>query len=180
MTVKSFKETAHQEIKYESKFAIDLVSMDSRILPRDTLNDVVFYKPGKNAIMFPYCLPSVAHEVAHVVEMNNFSRLVQDDFGMKLFFCKPSPQMVFAAASRETRVRAIERHMGETSYLLHNNLWKSYCKESCPFGRFKTYSDVEDWYLDLDEKTYKAWSLDRIRHEWEIRLNYIRDWMETK
>lgn len=39
--------------------------------------------------------------------------------------------------------------------------------------------DVKCWMDHLRERTYQAWSLDRIDHEWKVRLDHIRNWMET-
>lgn len=48
-----------------------------------------------------------------------------------------------------------------------------------PFGRFSNQEELKQWESDIVNKTLKAWSIERIEHEWIIRLNYLREWMET-
>lgn len=102
---------------------------------------------------------------------------------------KVKPAAFFAGLVREIRVRTIQLHMmpeemgrkGGTIYNILNNqlTWGDYAGKYSPFGRFKSYQDVEIWANDLREKTYQAWSLERIEHEWKIRLTHIQNWMET-
>jgi hypothetical protein len=33
---------------------------------------------------------------------------------------------------------------------------------------------------DIYITAFVKWNLDRIRHEWTVRLDYIRNWMETQ
>jgi hypothetical protein len=40
------------------------------------------YMPRKELIIFTCELPRVSHEIAHMVEMNNFDRLKKDDWGL--------------------------------------------------------------------------------------------------
>lgn len=64
--------------------------------------------------------------------------------------------------------------------LRNDHAWGEWAKTHVPFGRFKSYEHVQAWVHDIREKTYKAWSLERIKHEWEIRLNAMREYMETR
>ncbi len=160
--------------------------MDSRIrlftLADELIEMGAGFIPRKDMICIATGLPAASHEIAHMVEMTNPKRWTIQDWGMKLHVDSFSARGFFAALSRETRVRAIQRHMDPTIPVGAplNNPFCWVRRDVLPFGRFKTYEDVIAWVKDLHEKTYAAWSLDRIRHEWEIRINYIRHWMETK
>lgn len=169
-----------------SDFERSLFEMDSRIRVFGFFDDLESnhgFIIRKDMICIPTGLPSADHEIAHMVEMTNRSRWTLHDWGINIH--EPKTQKgLFAAISRETRVRAIQRHMTPNipRFAPLNNVhcWEPWVKENIPFGKFKTYQDVENWVVDMHDKTYAAWSLDRIRYEWEVRINHIRDWMETK
>lgn len=191
-----------------SPFVRQLFQGETRICMHDVGNDVFndekMFVVTKDIIHIPYILPAVEHEIAHAVEMTDKSRWLLPDWGMKMEPFKSdslsflpfmkikrlTPRMMFAAMSREVRVRAIQLHMLPESEhnnkksslynILNNIVWGDWAKEMVPFGRrFKTYQDVNAWVNDLREKTFRAWSKDRIIHEWSIRLNYYQEWMET-
>jgi hypothetical protein len=183
--------------------AVDLI----KCFPRVKLTQMVFedsdgkeqaYTPTKECIYLTYDLPELTHEIAHMVEMNNFSRLTLVDWGFWLGRNK-SIKSWFAAAAREARVRSIECKFysgaskiklstinGETKWgeqkssLLDNSLWAAYLRDGLPFGRFKTFNDIDMWIKEIEEHTRKVWSLEKIRHEWKIRVEHICNWMETK
>lgn len=177
-----------------SPFVNSLLSMDKRIrlcpLFGDVEEDKGFFITKKH-IYIPYSLPKVEHDLAHLVEMNAPRRWTMPDWGLPRFEKDVMPAgQVFAALSRECRTRAIQLHMEtfpseeakfkSTSWSQLNNFyWADLVKSVLPFGRFKNYRDVEDWNAMLRERTFKAWSLERIRHAWEVRLNHIQHWMET-
>jgi hypothetical protein len=161
--------------------------MDSRIRVfslYDELEENQGYIPRKDMICIPIGLPSADHEIAHMVEMNNPKRWTLPDWGM------PHPAVgykanknFFQALSREIRVRAIQAHItGKSNPHFPKNHcgWEHEIAPRLHFGRFKCPQDVFDWASGMWQKTHNAWSLDRIRHEWEIRLNHIRNWMEIK
>lgn len=146
------------------------------------------YIPEKHQLLFPIGIPGAAHEIAHMVEMRNPDRWTKVDWGMvspkknKGYSKWQSTGGLFAALTREIRVRAIQQHINsEMPYpsIMDNPHWNDLVCDRLHFGRFKSRKDVLDWSNDLKNKTYNAWSLDRIRHEWEVRLNHIRNWMET-
>jgi hypothetical protein len=126
------------------------------------------------------------------VELRNPIRWTIPDWGMPRFDLdniKSGP--FFAALSREIRTRAIQLHISvfeseqeklrSTAYDQFNNpWWRGQAFKRLHFGKFKCPQDLTNWMCDLRERTYNAWSVDRIRYEWEIRLNHIRHWMETK
>lgn len=143
------------------------------------------YFPTKNAIYITTGLPSLSHETAHMVEMNDYSRLLQGDWG--LWSKRASPKGLVCAIARESRVRGIESHM--STYRNIDNLINSsggvgllcdMLKPSLPFGRFKDIAEVRQWAVSIFESTRSQWDLERIRHEWDLRADYIRNWQETK
>lgn len=188
---RQFKEVCGQKVH---PFIHELLGMDSRIRLSQFYGDVEKNKGyfiTKDHIHIPYILPSIEHDICHLLELTNRKRWTQTDWGMPRFEKdKMPPCQVFAALAREVRVRAIQLHISvfkdedaklkSTSYnQLNNPYWAELVKSNLPFGRFKCYKDVETWIQDIREKTHKAWSLDRIHHEWKVRLTHIQNWMET-
>lgn len=89
--------------------------------------------------------------------------------------------MFFAAFVRETKVRAIQSHMGLASFssMVDHPFWGDEVTKHFPYKRFKTIQDLRVWHDDLFEKTKKQYCLDRIREEWKIRLHRMQNYMET-
>ncbi len=177
------------------QFTSHLLEMEPRIRLHtlvDDLDDKKFFFIGKEYIHIPYVFPPIEHEIAHLVEMKKKERWTLPDLGMATFTNLDAvrPANFFAGLAREIRVRAIQLRMspeemdnkGGTIYNILNNqlTWGDYSDKYSPFGRFKSYQDVETWAQDMREKTYKAWTLDRIESAWKIRLDYIQNYMETK
>lgn len=168
-----------------------LFGMDSRIRIYD-FADEIYESPLKayfienEHIYIPCVLPAAEHEIAHMVEMKNPKRWTLPDWGMEFhtkFTDDAGKRLFFAALTRETRVRAIQRHLtkSEWSPITEHIAWGGASIETrLPFGRFSTFKDVEMWSMDVHAKTYNAWSVDRIEHEWKIRLAHIQNFMETK
>jgi hypothetical protein len=144
------------------------------------------YIPSKDKLLIPYDFPRASHEIAHMVEMNNPERWTKTDWGFPKIdnFMRGSANGFFAAFAREIRVKAIEDHIRTeprcTEKDTDHMYWGPEAKKKLPFGRFKTFQDLEVWADDLREKTFKAWSPERIEAEWDIRLEHIQNWMETK
>jgi hypothetical protein len=192
-------ETLEQVRDKLGPFVLELIRGESRFtfhgIGNHVFNDEKFFVVTKKTIHLPYGLPSVEHEIAHAVEMKDQKRWLLPDWGLAFKrFSKEehllTPRMMFVAMAREIRVRAIGLHMlsekeqtntQSTSYNILNNqhAWGAWARRMVPFGRFKTYQDVDAWANDLREKTFNAWCKDRIIHEWRIRLNHIQNWMET-
>lgn len=175
-----------------SPFVKNLCGMESRIRVYKLYGDVEDNKGffvTKRHIFIPYQLPKIEHDIAHLLELRNPKRWTMVDWGMPRFETdriKHGP--FFAALCREARTRAIQLHlepeaMGDerntTFNQLANPYWSDMTERLLPFGRFKSMKDVRCWMGDMRERTYKAWSLDRVVHEWTVRLDYIRNWMET-
>ncbi len=154
-------------------------------LPESVKKDgLVAYYPAKQFIYMGCNLPMIEHEIAHMVEMNNLSRIFLPDWGMKAF-CdsdKLTSKELFAAMARETRVRAIVNILEGNGFKPFNNhgSWHhSLLKGHLPFGRFKDDKEVRQWCSDMGLSTYNAWSKERIHHEWMRRIELIRNWQET-
>lgn len=175
-------------------FICELLNMEPRIrlypLHGDVSRDCGFIVRPDH-IFIPWAQPAVEHEIAHLVELTASRRWTMTDWGMPRFEVGDifAPRF-FAALARETRVRALQRYMMtfKNEQELHdswvwnqcnNPYWAEMVRRSLPFGRFRDYQDVQMWIRDLHEKVYKSWSQDRIRHEWMIRLDHFRNWMET-
>ncbi len=153
--------------------------------------DGQYYIPRKDFIIFPCQLFQIEdHDLAHMVEMNNFQRLLKPDWGMKTFSDhSPSNKGFFAALSREIRVRTIslilrgrekDHDPADTSYIIFNNsYWRAESESRIPFGKFKSFKDVQEWAEYLRDTTLSHWSLDRIESEWFRRMDFISNWMET-
>jgi hypothetical protein len=154
--------------------------------------DIVGYLPTKDYLYFTVVI-RIEHQIAHLLEMNNLDRCVQMDYGFENFskiiysHTPPKPKPLFAALSREIRVGSIQSYFKsnpqlhqENQEVLLNDFWKNFVKSSLPFGRFNSLQDVIEWGEHLKSQTYKAWSVDRIHHEWSIKLNHLRNWMETQ
>lgn len=169
-------------------FIISLLEMDSRIRIfelYDELEEDMGYIPRKDMICIPYVLPSADHEIAHMVEMKNPERWTLPDLGMRHpRLGMKTAEGIFAALAREVRVRAIQSHMtpslNNPRFPEKHPYWEDEVTKRLPFGRFKSPETLFDWAENLYKRTHSAWNLDRIRHEWEIRINHIQNWMETK
>jgi hypothetical protein len=179
-----------------SPFVVSLLKEEPRVRLHALADDVdedKFFFLTKEHIHIPYGFPAVEHEIAHAVEMTNEKRWLLPDWGLGFgnkWEKKMTASRMFASMSREIRVRAIQLHMmpeelerrhGTLINILNNeHAWGAWAKEFTPYGRFKNAQDVRAWADDLRDKTYRAWSLDRIRHEWTFRLAHMQNWMETK
>jgi hypothetical protein len=147
------------------------------------------YIPTKSAIHIPCRFPRINHEIAHIVEVKDFTRLTKIDWGMRIFgrarrtdpLYVASDNGFFAGMAREIRVKAIERRMNDSdaySAFLSAG-WLYDAERRLPFGKFDTFKDLSVWMMTLSERAFNDWNKDRIRFEWEKRLHYLQDWMET-
>lgn len=174
-------------------YCLSLLLIDERIRVYNMITDNIFgddmyYVPTKEHLYIPIGFPAVEHEVGHMVEMNSLDRCLLPDWGMQVKgfvggkVKVPRPAAYFRALARECRVRAIQHVMDPNSLAIFPRdhiFWGHESDKYLHFGRFKSPRDVHEWGQDLFDKTYAAWNLDRIRHEWQARLNHIQNWMET-
>lgn len=131
------------------------------------------------------------HELGHIIEMNNYDRLLINDFGLKnLIKTKFSNNGVIAAFWRETKVRAIQTRIAEinptidstTKSYFHNNYWFDdiYSRiENNPIGKFKTREDVIENTNEYFMKVYNDYTFDKIEYEWRLRLQFLKNWKEV-
>jgi len=187
-------------VKDLSPFAHSLLSMEPRFRLYDMIGDFVEdrgYIPTKSALYLPYGFPGIEHEIAHMVEMSYGNRLVKLDWGFqdiktysKAMRGGANHKGTFQALAREARVRGIQDIMdgvhanrgvsdNHFNMVKYNPVWKDAVVKALPFGKFKSIEEVIDWWDHIYVNAYVNWNLDRIRHEWVIRLDYIRNWMET-
>lgn len=174
----------HNLLGMESRFRLgdNIINHNRDLAVIDNPTQGIAYWVTKENIFTYFSLPRISHEIAHLLEMKNSKRWVLPDFGIKFPFnhTHKNKSIFFTALARETRVIAIESVLSSNSKsILDNSSWKI-DKRYLPFGRFNKKSDLKDWIIDLHTKTVNAWSHDRIYHEWAIRLDYIKNWMETK
>lgn len=169
----------------KNKFALELINYSNRISLIVGLEfENEYYIPTKQTIFIPYSFPNIGHEIAHMVEMKDYSRCIKTDWG----FLDPEksvksnkPNRIIAAAAREIRVRAIESiFSNNVTKIGKNQIWIEAIYGILPYGKFDTFKDFLDWEEDLHNKTIKAWNADRIETEWKSKLDYIHNWMETK
>lgn len=150
------------------------------------------YKVRKRYVQFCTAIPTPYHEIGHMVEMKNFSRLVQDDWGIKhpIPFDRPTPYY-FAAMARECRVRGIQSHFdgqetlsqGFKGHWIEGQLKPrqvNVAAHSLPYGRFTSCDDVWNWADSIFQSARKKYDMERIIGEWKKRVEYIRNWQETK
>jgi hypothetical protein len=183
-----------------SDFAFELCSIDSRFLFYDPFEGPIndgshaFYIPTKENIFIPAgkVVVPVEHQLAHIIEMNNLERIIQDDYGLDNFgSLKPRTLSArYAALARELRVRAIEKIIKEDHEYSHERIIERLIDNQSfsvngwdndlPFGKFKTKKDVEIWALDIFSKTISHWDRDKIQYEWIQKVNYIKHWMELR
>ena len=168
----------------------------------------VSYLIYDNHIYLPCVFPPVQHEIAHMVEIP-LPRLMLPDWGLsdvsRIIYKHPKEKVktFFAAFSREIRVRAIQRIITankevplatyvramhsevhpDTSNVsaFDNETWTNAAIGYMQHDIYpiKTKNQLEDWIINLHNKTIKSWSVERIRYEWTRRLNIIQNAMET-
>jgi len=177
-----------------NSFSQHLLGMDKRIEViekgyNDSLN-YPLYNPTKEKIIIVWfeIFQFVEHEIAHIVEFSDLSRILLPNFGFKSVHKTNNSAVFFRSMAKEIKVRAIQMHLLKKDRVRHpiwesilnHKQWVDNAQRLIPFGRFKNYQDMEAWENHLRTKTYNAWGLDRIENEWRNRLNYLRDWMETQ
>jgi hypothetical protein len=187
-----------------SPLAYELLSMDKHSFVFNELainyGDHAFFIDNVNGkIHCPFMLPCVEHEIAHIVEMNDLSRICLPDWGMGKIHdgvhkLKTNPKFFFAAVAREIRVRNIQKIISgddlnmrvgskkDNAYaavIKNSYSWIDPAAKFIPFGRFRTMDEFYDWTIHLAETTLKNYSIERIRHEWDVKLNIMREYMYT-
>lgn len=176
----------------------------------DMQNKNGLYTPTKKRIYIAGGgFPPIEHEVAHFLEMNNLERLTYCDMGMSTEYPlrAQTPYEIsnkyikdnvvniidkkmgawWTGWMRELRTRQIQLHLLDKPIVMaktmddvtdnHHLHFERYFKS---FGRFQSTQEVTEYVIDQTNKIRLAWSRDRIVHEFDRRVNYLREWMETK
>jgi hypothetical protein len=180
-------------VKNVSPFEMEMLNMFPSVVLKELVDDLpaekttkknlgsVSYVVEKDYIQFTTELPTLQHEIAHTIEMKISPRLLEDDWGisMRSDFTHKS---FFVALAREARVRGIQHHIRPYKDVEFGNpYWfETLAPKYIGFGRFKSVKDVKDWATNILENTYLSWSKDRVIEEWKKRVEYIRNWQETK
>lgn len=139
------------------------------------------YFVAKNIILLSYGLPCILHEIAHIVEMTDYARLLKPDMGMAIELKKMSNKGLLCAIARESRVRAIQYIIGNRQAKLFDNyVWERIVNDKIPLGKFKTFKEVLKWSNIIYDNTLEEWNLDKIKEEWFKKMNYIQNWMDQQ
>jgi hypothetical protein len=155
----------------------------------------VCYVPGKEKIRMDCAfsgskgepvrdpLHLLDHELAHILEMSQLPRLLEKDFGIKEFIpVSRTRKSLFFLVLREVRVRAIQSRLMNKEKIGDEKINGPIflISENFKFGRFSNKKELEQYAYELYDRTYAAWTEERIRFEWNRRLEFIRNWMESK
>ena len=151
-----------------------------------TDGSVVYYDVQKSGITFTTKYPRLNHEIAHFVEMNDYDRLIKNDFGFSNNIPSVSPSAFFASLAREIRVMAIQSILSDDCNKynnfrpLINDKWDNQSIKHLPFGRFGNDNQVKEWQRDIFIKTYCSWSKDKIYEEFKARSEFVKNWRESQ
>lgn len=156
------------------------------VLSREYNNVFAAYIPKKNVIYIPVDFPGLVHQIAHMVEIEDIKRCVMNDWGFgepKERF-KYSNKMTLRILSREIRVRAIQLYLMDSwssnlESIVHQceDLLKP--KLVNGLGKFTSLDKLYQWEDHLRQTTYDVWNEERIITEWNNRISFIKEWMES-
>jgi hypothetical protein len=190
MTHKVDIRTVEETRKDLLPFTYHLLQMEPRIRLYPVAGDMdeqkIFFCT-KDHVYLPYQLPSIDHEIAHSVEMQDVRRWALPDWGLggvpKQCFLETAklPHLIVGAA-REARVRALQHILDPSSQVANalNPHWEDALhRRAVGFGRFKSYQDIQTWLWGIRERTLKDYDRDRIEADWKTRLLHLQHWMET-
>lgn len=183
------------ELQNISSLVLDLMKSFDKFRFYD-LFDVIFSGKGlvfrKDFIFIPYVLPSLPHEIGHILEMKDKSRWVKDDLGMPMMTNLKNPAIFYRSMARDFRARAIQLRLGSNDpNVIKNHVekqtidsyegsWFLAARDLLPYGRFRNTKDVADWANTFMLTTFNEWTEEKIRHEWSLRIDHYKEWMETK
>lgn len=131
------------------------------------------YLPTKSAIQF--MKPIIQHELAHCIEIDRYSRLTFENWRLH----DPSPTRSNTVAAREIRTMAIAARLGDEMRPSSSSVLDMMLVPNPRYG-WRSPKDASDWANDLFDKTYQAYTLDFIDHEWSKRAEYLNNWMEMR
>lgn len=145
---------------------------------------VVHYHPCKTGInIYTSAIIKLSHELSHLLEMSDNSRLLKLDFGIPKYFPTTRGGQ-FKAIAREARARGIQTRLVELAFGHSPLLVQRHCYMlirpcSFPAGRFASEKEVVEWSAHITRSTYEDWSEDKILDTWTQKANYINEWLET-
>ena len=122
----------------------------------------------------------LSHEIAHMVEVKNNEKLIQNDFGIPTYFPKTQKGKLQAIA-RESRTRGIQTRLVENAFgncqlLKFKKLPLDIVSAN---GKFKNYLDALDWSTTICNSAYKFWTTEKIIDIWEEKSIIINNFLET-
>lgn len=150
------------------------------------------YHPNYNGkIYVAYSLPSLFHEIAHLVEIDN-ERYLLPDFGLG-GKATPSQRLnkkfMIKASAREERVIAIQKvincgnnpEVNKSMSIVNQNPFyqELFNKVGFPFNKFQNFNEVKDWAFHIFEKATKVWTRDKIEFEFFKRVEVLRNNIHT-
>ena len=147
--------------------------------PNSKMYDFVYYVDDK--INLELKASSIFHQLSHIVEMQDNSRLLKNNFGFNMFFFRPerlSNNGILKAVAREARVFVIQKHFAK----LVNVKFSLGLAElgRLPLGKFKSNEDLVDWAKYIQDSTFKKYSQEKIIFELTEKLNYIQNNLQIK
>lgn len=152
------------------------------------LVDNVGYFIRNGIVYIPENFPTLAHEIAHFVEIP-IRRVIKDDFGIANLgkIADDMPKYIgFTGIARENRVNTIQyilTGISRTNYktqLEHNGIWKEAVGDfkNSKF-KFTNMNQVYDWERQIINSTLRMWNKERIHFEFKLRAEYIKEFIET-
>jgi len=174
-------------IKKAYGFAINLVSQFNNFIYTENImmdknGNPVGYYPSKDYVFMTLYPPHIYHEISHILEFkeSEFHRLTMPDFGFSngSFGFKNSSNYIKAVA-RESRVRGIQSVFDKRSNFKNDLYFEQKMSKYLEGSKFSSMKEVEKWADSIVVSTAKKWSMDRIEHEWQIRMDYIKNWQES-
>lgn len=185
----SYEEYKDKSLDYcrNNKFLAEILSNN----PNIKLHETFFYLSNKklprgyfvakDIILISYGLPPLLHEIAHIIEMSDYTRLTKVDMGMPMNTRKFSDKGFLCAIARESRVRAIQSIIGDRPTKLFDNAsWVEMVKEKQTLGKFKTFKEILEWSDVIYNNALEEWTLDKIKEEWFKKMNFIQNWMNQQ
>lgn len=148
-------------------------------------NRGIGYIPNKDIVYFAYNLPAIGHEIAHMVEMQDIKRCIIDDWALSSSSLeKKNNRNLFRSFVREFRVWTIESRifnpsLKELKELPNKKLWLDDVERRLPYGRFETKSHLDDWMWHFQTTTFQSYPIDRVINDWNVRVDFIKNWMES-
>lgn len=146
--------------------------------PNSKIYNFVYYVDDK--INLEIEASSIFHQLSHIVEMQDNSRLLKNNFGFNMFLFRPeklSNNGILKAVAREARVFGIQKHFIK---LVNVNFSLGIDDLRLPLGKFKSNKDLTDWARYIQDSTYNNYSQDRIIFELKEKLNYIQNNLQIK